>query len=329
MTKQVGRKSALALAVVALLIAVVNVAARDNMSPDAWLQKMSNAILTLDYEGTVIRQGKDGAQPLKVVHKTIDGIVNERIVTQEGNGLELIRVGDEVHCILPDKKSVLVEQWKNASSLFATLPSSKVDPGAQYDILIVGNGEERVAGRKAVKIAIKPKDSHRFEHRYWLDRATGFPLRTELIDQQGDVVNQLKFADVQIDSPISKHKLEPSVSLDNFTWYANPGKNSADSDVTQQSDWTSDGLPHGFKAVSAGSEVLTASKTPVTHILYSDGLASVSVFISEQIDDALQTAARRGASNSYSTQWNGFQITAVGEVPPSTVESIATGMRLR
>ena len=315
----------LSVGLVALLATATLVVARDNTTPDEWLQKMSNAVNTLDYAGTVIRSQNGEVQPLKVVHKKIDGVINERIVIQEGNGMEIIRVGDEVHCILPDKKSVLVEHWDNASTLFATLPSGKIDPGAQYDVLILQRGQ-RIAGRSAVKLAIRPNDSLRFEHHYWLDEKTGFPLRTELIDQNGDIVDQLRFADIRLGSSINSQALAPSMSLDNFNWYTNPGRQHREEIET---DWISDNLPAGFKMTSARQEILTGSEQPVTHIVYDDGLATVSVFIAELQAGVIDRSARRGASSSFSTEVDGFQITAVGEVPDETVQLIARSMRRR
>ena len=315
----------LAIASVIALTTMSLVAARDNRSPDEWLQKMSLAIETLDYEGTVIRRQNGEVQPLKVVHKKINGVVNERIVVQEGNGLEIIRVGDEVHCILPDKRTVLIEQWDNASTLFATLPSSKIEPGAQYDVLIVGRNE-RIAGRNAVKLAIKPNDSHRFEHHFWLDTQTGFPLRVDMLDLNGQVIDQLKFADISLDSNIAQQSLAPSMSLQNFTWYTNVAGKSHEE---IESDWSSEALPPGFRLLSARSDVLSDTEIPVTHLVFGDGIASVSVFISEMRDKELKRSAQRGASSSFSTEKDGYQITAVGEVPPATVEAIATSMQRR
>jgi sigma-E factor negative regulatory protein RseB len=291
-------------------------------TPDEWLQKMGQAVLTLDYEGTVIRSQDDDVQPLKIVHKKIDGVINERIVVQEGNGLEVIRVGDAVHCILPDKKSVLVEQWENASTLISTVPSSTVDPGAQYDVLILSRGG-RIAGRSAVQLAIRPNDALRFEHRYWLDESTGFPLRTELVNHNGDVVDQLKFADIKLGSNISSKDLAPSINLANFTWYTNP---STELRPDIDSDWVSGNLPAGFALQSTRHEQLTGSVEPVTHLVYSDGLARVSVFIAQTRNPQIKRVDRRGASSSFSIEIDGFTVTAVGEVPPETLRMIASSM---
>jgi len=304
------------------LILATSLPARDKTTPDEWLQKMSSAIQMMDYTGTVISQSNGEAQLLKVVHKKIDGVVNERIVSQEGNGLEIIRIGDEVHCILPDKKTVLIEHWGNAGTLIAALPNSKIEPGAQYDVLILQR-DQRVAGRNTVNIAIRPNDSYRFEHRFWLDEETGFPLRAELIDQEGTIIDQLKFADIRFDANIAEQLLAPSVNLDNFTWYANPADSGPE---VLQTDWVSDDLPAGFRIISTRSEAMSGSDKPVMHLLVGDGIASVSVFISEAQGREFKRSATRGTANSYSTEKGGFQITAVGEVPPQTVRAIATSM---
>jgi sigma-E factor negative regulatory protein RseB len=285
---------------------------------------MSAAVATIDYEGTVIRRQNGEAQALKVVHKVVDGVVNEKVITQEGNGLEIIRIGNEVHCILPDKKSVLIEQWNDRSTLFSTLPSSEVSFGSEYDLSVVR--EERVAGRPAVLLAIRPHDSFRFGHRVWLDRETAFPLRTELVAGDGELIEQFKFADINLESGVSEQALKPSIDLANFTWYTDPGRVDA---AEVETDWICDDLPSGFRVISTRHERLPGADAPVTHIVYGDGLATVSVFIAEDQNHEIARRSNVGASSSFSIESGDYQITAVGEVPAETVQRIASSMRLR
>lgn len=307
-----------------LLLAGMSAAARDRISPSEWLERMSTAVSTIDYEGTVIRRQNGEAQALKVVHKVVDGVVNEKVITQEGNGLEIIRIGNEVHCILPDKKSVLIEQWNDRSTLFSTLPSSEVTFGSEYDLSVVR--EERVAGRPAVLLAVRPHDSFRFGHRIWLDRETAFPLRTELIDNDGELIEQFKFADINLESAVSQQALAPSIDLESFTWYTDPVRVEA---AEIETDWVCDDLPAGFRVISTKHEQLPGADAPVTHIVYGDGLATVSVFIAEQPDQEIARRSNLGASSSFSIESGNHQITAVGEVPAETVQRIASSMRLR
>ncbi|MDJ0939254.1 MAG: MucB/RseB C-terminal domain-containing protein [Woeseiaceae bacterium] len=311
----------LALCGLALVVPALSAAAE---SPGEWLQRMSNAVQTTDYEGTVIRLSNGRVEALKVVHAVSDGVVRERLIAQEGSGLEIIRNGNEVHCILPEQQSVLVEEWNDQSTLFSTLPSNSVRFGSEYDVSIVR--EDRVAGRKTVLIAIRPHDEYRFGHRIWLDTATGFPLQTRLIDEAGAALQEVKFADISLGREILASALKPSYSTENFTWFTQPGRK-----VTPivDSDWQNDRLPTGFRMLSAQQEVLPDSKQAVVHLLYSDGLASVSVFIAEHDGKSYTERSSIGPSNSYSTVIGAFRVTAVGNVPAQTVEQIASSMVLR
>ena len=66
-----------------------------------------------------------------------------------------------------------------------------------------------------------------------------------------------------------------------------------------------------------------------THIVYSDGLANVSVFVARSDENDVTGAQNVGGSNSFSTLIDDHRVTAVGEVPAVTVEQIATTMTLR
>ncbi|MGH8195465.1 MAG: MucB/RseB C-terminal domain-containing protein [Woeseiaceae bacterium] len=315
---------ALVLLLLGTLVLSTTAAASERLGPHEWLDRMSKAVDTLDYEGTVIRRQNGEAQALKVVHKIVDGVVNEKVITQEGNGLEIIRVGNEVHCILPDRKSVLIEQWNDESTLFSTLPDSDIRFGSAYDLSVVR--EERVAGRPTVLLAIRPHDLYRFGHRLWLDRETGFPLRTELVGNDGQLIEQLKFADINFEAGSFRQALEPSISLENFTWYTERQRSEA-ADI--ETDWACNDLPTGFRVLSTQHEQLPGADAPVTHIVYGDGVATVSVFIAERQDQPIARRANVGASNSFSIEIDRHQVTAVGEVPSETVQRIATSMRRR
>ena len=310
--------AAISTLAVATLAAIPALAER---LPQEWLSSMGTAVQSTSYEGTVIRIQDGSAEALKVVHTVRDGIVREKLVAQEGNGLEIIRNGNEVHCILPDRQSVLVEEWDDQSTLFSTLPTSKVRFGSEYDVSIVRTG--RVAGREAIELAIRPHDEYRYGHRIWLDTETSFPLQTQLIDN-GQPIEQIKFADIKLNSDIHSSALEPSVSIENFTWLR---QSSGHQGTRVDTAWKCGALPAGFRAIDTHAEKMHGSDDVVTHILYSDGLANVSVFIAPESGGPSAGPARVGGSNSFSIESDGFEITAVGEVPAVTVKQIANSMQ--
>jgi sigma-E factor negative regulatory protein RseB len=292
-------------------------------SPRDWLDRMANAIQTTNYEGTIIRVADGTAEALKVIHTVADGVVREKLIAQEGDGLEIIRKGNEVHSILPNRQSVLVEEWGEQSTLFSTLPSTNIRLGTAYDVLLVGEG--RVAGRPAVQLSIKPHDGFRYEHRLWLDVRTAFPLQTEVVGDNGVALEQVKFVDIEVSPELTSSALASSYSTENFKWYTPPERHILPG---EDGGWSSDSLPRDFSLVSQQLEELPGGSTAVTHILYSDGLANVSVFIAAHDGEEFVRRSRVGASNTYTTVVGSHRVTAMGEVPAVTVEQIATSMRL-
>ena len=294
----------------------------DAVSPQDWIDRMGNAVQVTNYEGTVVRVRDGRVDTFKVVHTVTDGVVREKVVIQDGNGLEIIRNGNEVHCILPDRESVLVEEWNNQSTLFSMLPSSDIRFGSEYDVLI--KDFERVAGRKAAKLAILPHDNYRYGYRIWLDTETGFPLQTQLIGDDNNPLEHVKFADISIQQDILTSALAPSYRTENWKWYTEP-RQTMKREVN--SDWVAEEVPSGFRVVSTQRKTLPDAEDPLTHIIYSDGLVTVSVFIAPVMDKKKTGSSSVGASNSYSTVIDEYRVTAVGQVPQITVEQIAKSMR--
>ena len=204
------------------------------------------------------------------------------------------------------------------------LPSSEIRFGNEYDVSLVREG--RVAGRDAVLLAIRPHDRFRYGQRIWLDSETAFPLHTQLIANDGTAIEQVKFADIALNQEIHASALAPSYSTEDFRWF---NQSSRHANNAVDTEWSSENLPQGFRAVSAHEEAMSESDDLVTHILYSDGLANVSVFIAALDDNDTRGPSQMGASSSFSTIVGDYHITAVGEVPPVTVAQIAASMRRR
>ena len=294
----------------------------ESISPGEWLDRMSAAVEKTSYEGTVLRVRDDTAEALKVVRSVSDGVVREKVIAQEGNGLEIIRIGNEVHCILPERKSVLVEEWNDQSTLFSSLPSSDIRFGSEYDVAVVR--EERIAGRKCVLLAIRPHDEFRYGHRIWLDKETGFPLQTKLIDESGNTIAQVKFADISLEQDILPDALAPSYDTASFTWLTEP-RPARTQNV--ESEWQASEVPAGFRVVSVHGEEMPGNDGLVTHMLFSDGMATISVFVAKHSGSRVEGGSRMGSTNSYSVSTEEHVVTAVGQVPAVTVEAIARAMR--
>jgi sigma-E factor negative regulatory protein RseB len=74
------------------------------------------------------------------------------------------------------------------------------------------------------------------------------------------------------------------------------------------------------------------SKQPVEHLLLSDGFASVSVYVENNLQPGFRSEDsihQIGAVNFFTRAVDGSLITVMGEVPAKTVKFIAEGIKLR
>lgn len=98
--------------------------------------------------------------------------------------------------------------------------------------------------------------------------------------------------------------------------------------IVRNPEWVVTRLPEGFRAVSHRRHGLTPAGRPVQHSVYSDGRASVSVFV-EPLGDAapFEGKSSMGAVQAYCVEIEGHLVTVVGEVSKEVVRAIAESVR--
>lgn len=312
--------------VLCLLLPAVAGAADD---PRAWLGRMSRAVDELNYEGTLVHVHGGDSTVLSIAHRVEKGRVTERITSADG-GREIIRTDDEVTCIFPDQRTVLVEERDefddDASPLRGHLPGpAGINPGLYH----VAFGErERVAGRNALGIAIRPKDGFRYGYRIWLDRATAMPLKTQLLDEHGTVLEQVLFTAISLPTKIPGSAVAPTVPIDRFA----VRRSSATPEAGVRpalADWVAGEVPPGFRLTVRQAKVASDAERGLRHMVYSDGLATVSLFIEPAVaaSEQAEGLSQIGAANAYTAIIEGHMVTAIGEVPVRTVEVLAQSAR--
>ena len=318
----------------ALVIAIAAFSAEGSDDPRGWLDRMGYALEYLNYEGTLVQvQGVDAAV-MRIVHRVDDGVPTERITAMDEIGREIIRRADDVTCILPDQQAVMVERRGNAGQPTSPLRdqfSGDLHFDDRYYRLAIASGGNLV-GRETHVITVRPTDSYRYGYRLWLDHATAMPLKVQIAGDDGNVVEQLLFSDISLPDQIPESAVQPSVTIDSFTWRRSqpvPPAGSERAAGFEGAAWSVVALPPGFSLRAVRSQRPESGEAPLDHLVYSDGVASVSVFIEAGVAVAEQGegASRMGAANAYSTMINGYLVTAVGEVPARTVEAIARSVR--
>jgi sigma-E factor negative regulatory protein RseB len=308
--------------------------------PRDWLQKMNHALATRNYDGTFFHLSEGRIETMRIVHRVRGGRVTERLQSLDGSGREFVRNNDELTCYLPDQHTVLVEPRPDNGPFLGSLPQFGADVNEFYRIESLPS--THILGRAARVIAVNPKDQFRFGYRLWLDEKTAMPLKTQLCDSRGQVIEQIFFARLDMPENIPDSDLAPAVRTEGMRWVRQGP--SHDNASPALSAYRASELPPGFRLTVTGAQTIGGATVPASHLVYSDGLATVSVFVEAQPPDVrsgsgtdaspsapaeppMQGLARVGSGYAYSTVVQGHQVTAVGEVPAKTVEFIAHSVK--
>ncbi|MDX1561871.1 MAG: MucB/RseB C-terminal domain-containing protein [Gammaproteobacteria bacterium] len=295
----------------------------------SWLDRMNTAVEELNYRGTFVHSvdGDVEAEVLHIVHRNADGVVSERISARDG-GSEVLRTERGVRSVLPKQRLVLLEEPRRSSTpLDASRMRYSDNIELYYDVATFPSRRGQIAGRDAQVVSIRPKDEFRYGYFLWLDRETALPLRSQVLDEDGDVVEQIVFTDLEVVDSIDESEVQPVIDTEGFE--VRRPRPDARSDLDEQ--WRAKNVPIGFYLSEDRESMLAGSTYPVRHLVYSDGLATVSVYISHPLStvDMDQGFSRMGSTNAYSLRVDGRLATAMGDVPRRTVQRIATSLDAR
>lgn len=303
------------------------------INPTSLIQAMSDALNTLNYEGTFVHAQGAHLTSMHILHSTDAYGELERLTSLDGEAREVIRNNSLVTCIWPDSQSVVVSKSK-PRDLLPQIDSSLTDS----DRYTFSMGEpDRVSGRSTHVVEIEPLDKFRYGYRFWIDTETYMLLRSMLLEGPNKPVEQVIFTDIQYPDSINPVRFNISGEDDRISWLE-PKKKHATSNLSKLTSKQSDkvdfrDLPDGYKEVSETFSPMPIQDGPVSHVMLTDGMASVSVYVeyvlaAEQVNPMLGLS-NMGAMNAYGVSTARAIITAVGEVPAETVKAIAMAVLLK
>ncbi len=288
-----------------------------------WLDRMAKATETRNYDGTFVYRNRDGLQSMRIIHRRDADGERERLISLTGMPREVIRDGRRVTCILPDSRSVVVA--KSRAKGVSGRPEFEPREGYAEHYHLSLAGRERVAGRETQVVVVTPKDEYRYGYRLSIDEATALLLKSELTAPDGTTLEEIFYTTISTPGTIPDDLLEPTISAKDFTWYRSSEGNGADEQRIPSGEWQAKWLPSGFMLSDRANNPVAFAHKPVEHFVYTDGLASVSVYIEHlgSESNGLEGPSNMGAVNAYGRVAGDYQIMAVGEVPAETVERIA------
>jgi len=300
-------------------------AAANEDEASVWLERLGPALNMTSYRGVFVYARGESVHSMQIAHRYNDGVVEERLVLQDGGSGEIVRKGMNVVCVLPETGRVQLDQVI-PSGPFAEAFTSQLMPVNRWYRAEM-KGEDRVAGYDVVSLSLTAKDPYRYSHRLWLEKATGLLVKSHVRNAEGEVLEQFQFTSLHIgeDIPDSEFEIrtqgrEISRTLDEPT--------PAASVVQRMNGWQLGWRPEGFMPAAAPRSGKGRA------VAFSDGLAAFSVFVEPAGPVTMPTGASKiGATTVYMHQVkegdNAFLITVVGELPPQTARQVAESVRIK
>jgi sigma-E factor negative regulatory protein RseB len=273
-----------------------------------WLQQAATAARQLNYAGTLVYQHDGRVETSRVMHMVDTTGEHEKLVNLDGPAREVIRNNEQVRCYYPDAKIIRIEPrtYRNA---FPSLLPQQLDTLTTYYVFRKAE-TARIAGMETQAYVFEPKDG------------SGLLLKAQLLNDRNIPIEQFVFTDIQIGIKIERDSVRTTFRPPPEDWEM---RESLPGDVVQQdTGWMVKELPPGFSKIVEGYRTLRGKVAPVAHLVFSDGLVAVSVFV-EPMPQAPQPIglSQQGGINVYSRQLNSHLVTVLGETPGATVRQIA------
>ncbi|MCB1742988.1 MAG: MucB/RseB C-terminal domain-containing protein [Gammaproteobacteria bacterium] len=300
-------------------------AVEDGEAAFEWLARMSHAGMMLNYDGYLLYQAGGKVEPMRVIYRGGKTGAKARMISLAGEKREVIIDSDSVICVLPDDRAtVKTEGKKKRTALFSRLEGVEQDPERKQQLrtyyhLDVQDGG-RVADRETTLVSVLPRDKNRYGHRLFLDKQTGLLLRSQLLTPDLMTLEDFMYASIAILPAVDDDLLRPH--LEGRSYAMSTTEVAAEAPL--EAKWRVKWLPPGFEMAERVRDQGMVPEMPVEHHVYSDGLSSISVFVEQLEPDAekLDGLSTIGAVNAFGCMIDGFQITAVGEIPGMTAARV-------
>jgi len=307
-----------------LLLITVSIAASGAAIADPamdWIQKMSDAMRNLNYRGNFVYLHEGQLESMEISHARDSSGEKERLISLNGEAREVLRDNQNLTCIWPSSRKVVVDNVRKNSFSPIFIPEDIARIEKSYEMKIIGR--DRIANMATVVVQINPRDNLRYGMKFWINEANGLMMKSSLINEHGEEVEQVMFTSIELFEGGETLVLDTISQLDDS--YTMIRFHSGDSSMpfTVDNAWQLVTPPGCFWRDSALKRKSPGSDYFVQQMVYTDGLASLSVFIERHTGGTPAGSSSMGAVNAYIRILNDHSITAIGEVPAITVRQVA------
>jgi sigma-E factor negative regulatory protein RseB len=309
-----------------LLLAMTALNVRAATDENAWqiLQKAAVAAHALSYEGIFVCQSGQQSKPVQIRHLFNGQFEFSRNVVLDGSPKELLSQGADVVIYNPKNEKIVIEKRRGQNMFPAILPTDLDSIKASY-VLRMGD-TERVADRQAQILFLDGKDKLRYSYKFWVDIEYGLLLKSVIYNHQNEMIESIAFNQLGLINNANLDWFKPKI--DSKKNYVMEDEVDAVADNHVSPHWKLKELPLGYFKVDQMIRTVRGKSLPVSHLIFSDGLASISLFI-EPMENGVKPRLGRavvGNTSFHSAVVGYLQITALGEVPEAAVAQIANSV---
>lgn len=303
------------ISVLALFSLNTTLAFADDDSAEALLHQMNEASQHLNYELSYILIKKNSIEPLVYRHARSDDKQLAHLVYLSGPVREVIRRGDEVSYIEPGVEPFTIESGNLVAPTIPLLNSNVDQLKGFYDFIPVGRARE--AGTACQVLRVVPKDGQRYSYVLWVDEKSKLPLRADLVDRDGEVLEQYRTISFSVNDQIAQ-------AMSGLNQVKLPEVLSLPKGQMSGSYWTVGWIPNGFEPKELNRYRMNNTDRMVESQMYSDGLFNFSIYVSDSDDLSLKgQLVRQGRRTLHSFVRGKHEISVIGDIPPATAKRIA------
>lgn len=299
-------------------------AAGESREAVAMLEKMAEASQKVNYSGTFMFQHGKQIETSRIAHFVNPaGGVLERLETLDGPAREVIRNNDQVTCYLPGSKTVLIDP--RGSRQFPVRVEQIQEIVQHYNV--VKGSIDRVAGLECQWVTLMPNDNLRYMRRFCAELNTGLPLQARTLNDKNETLEAFAFSTLDIGGSFRRELVQSKYAAISAKQNWRVDRSALTAGDSGDSGWIVQSPPAGFRKLMELRRSVVGKKATASHLVYSDGLAAVSIFIEPGAKPGRkQTLRHQGAMHIYSHAVSGHTVTILGETPAETVLQFARSL---
>jgi sigma-E factor negative regulatory protein RseB len=295
--------------------------------PLDWLQRAVQASRSASYAGTFVHINGDRISTVRITHVNASGDETERVEPLDGPPHEIVRRNEEMFCYFPDAKTVRLDRRITARFFPSILRGTADTIAKSYDVKL--GKSERVLGYDCQWIRLDPRDGLRYPQRMCAEVNTGLVIRAKIFDDHRHVIEQYTFTDLRLGQQVARSDVKSifEARVKRWTTDAQP----RDEAKTVETGWVVADAPKGFQKVTELKRTLPGRPQPVSQIVYTDGVASISVFVEPNAAPVRTTeaATEEGTTTFFVRPMGDQVVTVLGEVPLATAQQVGRSVTRR